>query len=64
MQPAYADLGLAPEALPIARRLADEVLSLPLNPHLTEADRERVIAAVRAAVRAAAGEGAGREAGA
>ncbi len=34
MQAAYADLGLEPEALPIARRLAGEVLSLPIGPHL------------------------------
>lgn len=34
MQAAYADLGLAPEALPLARQLAGEVLSLPMGPHL------------------------------
>ncbi|RME00216.1 MAG: erythromycin biosynthesis sensory transduction protein eryC1, partial [Bacteroidetes bacterium] len=34
MQKAYADLGIAPEALPIARQLAAEVLSLPMGPHL------------------------------
>ena len=34
MQAAYADLALAPDALSIARRLADEVLSLPMGPHL------------------------------
>jgi dTDP-4-amino-4,6-dideoxygalactose transaminase len=36
MQAAYADLGLAPEALPLARQLASEVLSLPMGPHLKE----------------------------
>lgn len=49
MQAAYADLGIAPEALPIARALASEVLSLPMGPHLTEAQAEAVIAAVRGA---------------
>lgn len=34
MQQAYAALGLAPEQLPLARQLADEVLSLPMGPHL------------------------------
>lgn len=34
MQAAYADLGLAPEALPLARQLAGEVLSLPMGAHL------------------------------
>lgn len=34
MQGAYADLGFAAEAFPIARRLAQEVLSLPMGPQL------------------------------
>ena len=34
MQAAYADLHLAPDALPLARQLAGEVLSLPMGPHL------------------------------
>lgn len=35
MQKAYANLGLTPDALPLAARLAAEVLSLPMGPHLT-----------------------------
>lgn len=35
LQPAFAGLGLARGALPIAERLADEVLSLPLWPGMT-----------------------------
>ena len=50
MQEAYADLGLAPDALPLARQLAGEVLSLPMGPQLAMADAARVIDAVRAAV--------------
>jgi dTDP-4-amino-4,6-dideoxygalactose transaminase len=50
MQSAYAALGLAPEALPLARDLAAEVLSLPMGPQLPAADVARVVAAVRAAV--------------
>jgi dTDP-4-amino-4,6-dideoxygalactose transaminase len=34
MQAAYADLGIAPAALPVARQLASEVLSLPMGPHM------------------------------
>jgi dTDP-4-amino-4,6-dideoxygalactose transaminase len=32
---AYADLGLSPGALPVAEKIAREVLSLPLGPHMT-----------------------------
>ena len=49
MQTAYADLALAPDALPLARDLAGEVLSLPMGPQLPLADAARVIEAVRAA---------------
>ena len=34
MQQAYAGMGIAPEALPLAMQLADEVLSLPIGPQL------------------------------
>ena len=49
-QPAYADAGFGGDALPLASRLADEVLSLPLGPQLAEAQAARVIDAVRAAL--------------
>ena len=42
MQDAYKELRLSPEALPIATQLADEVLSLPIGPHLS-ADSVRAI---------------------
>ncbi len=42
MQEAYADLGFAPDALPVARQLAGEVLSLPIGPHLGAEAAERV----------------------
>lgn len=47
MQAAYAGLGLAPEALPLARQLAAEVLSLPMGPHLAPEDAVRVVEALR-----------------
>ncbi len=34
MQAAYSGMGIAPEALPLARDLASEVLSLPMGPQL------------------------------
>jgi dTDP-4-amino-4,6-dideoxygalactose transaminase len=40
--------------LPVAERLADEVLSLPIGPHLALADADRVASAVREAVGALA----------
>jgi len=42
LQPAYRDLGYPPGSFPEAERAAKEVLSLPLHPALTDADRERV----------------------
>ncbi|WP_050929920.1 DegT/DnrJ/EryC1/StrS family aminotransferase [Aestuariivita boseongensis] len=38
MQDAYSYMGLAPESLPLAQRLASEVISLPISPHLAEKD--------------------------
>ena len=47
MQIAYEEMELAPQALPIAKQLASEVLSLPIGPHLSERDQEAVLAALR-----------------
>ena len=47
LQGAYADMGLARGVLPIAEHLADEVLSLPMGPHLTAAEIDAVCAAIR-----------------
>ena len=49
MQSAYANLGLAPDARPLAKKIANSVLSLPMGPHLPLSDTQSVIAAVRAA---------------
>jgi dTDP-4-amino-4,6-dideoxygalactose transaminase len=46
MQEAYAHLGLAPEALPLARDLAGQVLSLPMGPQLPLAAVATVVANV------------------
>jgi dTDP-4-amino-4,6-dideoxygalactose transaminase len=45
---AYADLGYQRGQFPVAERLADEVLSLPMYPELTEAQIDFVCDAVRA----------------
>jgi dTDP-4-amino-4,6-dideoxygalactose transaminase len=42
MQQAYADLGIKRETLPIANMLAEEVLSLPIGPHLNTGDSHRI----------------------
>ena len=47
---AYVPMGLGPGRLPIAEALAAEVLSLPMGPHLTDAQVDHVIASVRAAL--------------
>lgn len=50
LQGACAGLGFKAGDLPLAERLADEVLSLPMWPHLSDGDVKRVIDAVRGAV--------------
>ncbi|MCL7410160.1 DegT/DnrJ/EryC1/StrS family aminotransferase [Marivivens donghaensis] len=47
MQKAYSELQLDPEALPVARDLAKEVLSLPIGPQLLPEDVTHVINAIR-----------------
>lgn len=46
MQAAYADLGYAKDAFPLAQILADEVLSLPIGPQISAEDCEMVVAAI------------------
>ena len=51
LQAAYDTSGIAKGSLPLAERLQDEVLSLPMSPILTDAEVDRVIEAVRLADR-------------
>jgi dTDP-4-amino-4,6-dideoxygalactose transaminase len=50
LQGAYADMALPRGSYPIAERLADCVLSLPIGPHATPRQAESVVAAVKAAL--------------
>jgi dTDP-3-amino-3,4,6-trideoxy-alpha-D-glucose transaminase len=45
---AYAHLGFGPGAFPVAERLAEDGLSLPIFPGITEAQVEQVVEGVRA----------------
>ena len=49
LQGAYANLHHASGSLPVAERLAQEVLSLPLHPHLSDHQVDAVIKAVNSA---------------
>ncbi len=46
LQEAYRGLGYPPGSFPVAERLAQEVLSLPIGPHMSDQDVAAVIAAV------------------
>jgi dTDP-4-amino-4,6-dideoxygalactose transaminase len=46
LQAAYQCLNYAPGAFPLAELLAEEVVSLPIGPHMTEEDVAAVVAAV------------------
>lgn len=43
MQKAYSDMMIQPTSLPMARKLASEVISLPIGPHLTMDQAQAVI---------------------
>ena len=46
-QPAYAELKVKEGMFPIAERMAVEVLSLPMGPHLADSECESVISAIK-----------------
>jgi dTDP-4-amino-4,6-dideoxygalactose transaminase len=51
LQPYYRDrYGIDPGSLPVATRISERTLSLPLSPKVTEADQADVVAALRAVV--------------
>ena len=46
-QPQYLKLGYGEVSLPLAEKMAESVLSLPVHPALSEADLERIVESVR-----------------
>jgi dTDP-4-amino-4,6-dideoxygalactose transaminase len=50
LQPAYQELGLSAGSFPISERMADEVLSLPMGPHLSTMELEQVVNAIQSFV--------------
>ena len=50
LQPACAALGYRPGDFPVSERIAETTLSLPMHPHLTDAEVETVAATVRGAL--------------
>jgi dTDP-4-amino-4,6-dideoxygalactose transaminase len=50
-QPFYSRYPVAGNGLPVAERLAAEVLSLPMHPYLDAATQDRIAAALEAALR-------------
>ena len=51
LQPAYLEFGKGEGSLPVAERLSQEVLSLPMHPYLTSDEIDQVCDAVIAAVK-------------
>lgn len=47
---AFRHLGHGPGSFPVAERVTREILSLPLHPHLSEADQDRVVDELAAAM--------------
>ena len=48
---AYRSLGYGPGSFPVAEAAAEEILSLPLYPHITGVQQERVVAELKEALR-------------
>jgi dTDP-4-amino-4,6-dideoxygalactose transaminase len=50
LHPAFSFLGHGAGSFPVAERQAEEILTLPLYPGITEAQQERVVEVLTAAV--------------
>jgi dTDP-4-amino-4,6-dideoxygalactose transaminase len=49
-QPLYLDMGYGSTSLPVTERMAQQVLSLPVHPGLSDEDLDRIVESVRTAV--------------
>ncbi|HZC58235.1 MAG TPA: DegT/DnrJ/EryC1/StrS aminotransferase family protein [Xanthobacteraceae bacterium] len=49
-QPAYRDYPVADGGVPVSEQLSGEVISLPMHAYLSQADQDRIIAAIRQAL--------------
>jgi len=59
LQPAYRGRVCCAGPLPCTERAAGRIVSLPMSPHLADAEIDRVIAAIRSALKAGGGPTAG-----
>ena len=47
LQEAYAELGYKSGSFPVAEKVAHEIMSLPMFPHMTKAQVETVVGALK-----------------
>lgn len=47
LQPVFSDLGCRSGDFPVSEKIANECLSLPMSPYLTESDQDKVVAGIR-----------------
>lgn len=57
LQKAYAELGYQKGDLPVAEKIASEIMSLPMHPFLKEKDQATIAAALKNAIEKAGGKG-------
>ncbi|MBS0617806.1 MAG: DegT/DnrJ/EryC1/StrS family aminotransferase [Spirochaetes bacterium] len=50
LQPVFAHLGQPRGSFPISERIAEQVISLPMHPYLSEKDQDTIVAAVASAI--------------
>ncbi len=50
LQPAFRELGNGPGSFPVSEAAADRILSLPMHPHLTPVEQERVVGTLAGAL--------------
>jgi UDP-2-acetamido-2-deoxy-ribo-hexuluronate aminotransferase len=51
LQPVFANLRYRVGDLPVAEKISDRVMSLPMHPYLTEADQDKIVQALEEAIK-------------